>query len=234
VEFYNGTTLLATKTASPYTFTWQNVAAGNYTLTAKATDNSGLVSTSTAVSISVTNPIATKAPAVTLTSPIANASYNAPANITLTAVASDTDGTISKVEFYNGTTLLGTKTSAPYSFSWQNVASGKYTLLAKATDNSGLVTTSAAVSISVITSTTPKAPTVSITSPITNTKYMAPGSIEITASASDTDGSIGKVEFYNGATLLATVTTSPYKYVWQNVAAGAYSITAKATDNTGL
>jgi len=76
------------------------------------------------------------------------------------------------------------------------------------------------------------APTVSITAPAT-TSFTAPASITITATANDADGTIASVKFYNGATLLSTVTTSPYTYNWTGVATGTYSITAVATDNSG-
>ena len=89
------------------------------------------------------------APIVAFTSPANNANFTAPANINLTATASDSDGSIQKVEFYSGATLLGTSTSAPYSFNWANVPAGTYTLTAKATDNAGAVTTSSSISINV-------------------------------------------------------------------------------------
>ena len=74
-------------------------------------------------------------PSVSITSPANNASFNAPATITINANASDPDGNVSKVEFYNGNTLLGTDNSSPYSYTWSNVAAGTYTITAKATDN---------------------------------------------------------------------------------------------------
>ena len=76
-------------------------------------------------------------PGVTLTSPANGATFSAPATITLAATASDTDGTITKVDFYRGTTLIGTDTTAPYSVTWSNVAAGSYSLTAVATDNGG-------------------------------------------------------------------------------------------------
>lgn len=88
-------------------------------------------------------------PTVSLTAPAANASYSAPASVTLTAAASDANGTVAKVEFYQGATLLGSKTASPYTYTWANVPAGTYSLTAKATDNQGAVTTSAAVSITV-------------------------------------------------------------------------------------
>ena len=90
-----------------------------------------------------------KAPSVSLTAPTNGASFTAPANITLTATASDTDGTVSKVEFFNGSTLLGTSTASPYTMVWSNVTAGSYSLTAKATDDKGASTTSSSVAISV-------------------------------------------------------------------------------------
>src|SRR6185437_7415394 len=80
--------------------------------------------------------------------------YTAPASVTITATASDADGTVSSVKFYNGNTLLGTSTTSPYSFTWTNVAAGTYVLTAVATDNSGAATTSTAVDISVSAAST--------------------------------------------------------------------------------
>ena len=91
------------------------------------------------------------APQVTLTVPPNGATFVAGDNITLAATATDSNG-IAKVEFYQGTTLLGTDTSNPYSFIWNSVPKGSYNLTAKATDNTGLSTTSAIVSITVANS----------------------------------------------------------------------------------
>jgi hypothetical protein len=149
VAFYNGTTLLGTDTSSPYSFTWSNVAAGNYTLTTKATDNQGAVGTSAAITVTVNvanNPI----PVTAIQYPGNGANFTAPANITITAVASDTSpGTVAKVDFYNGSTLIGTSTTSPYGFAWNNVPAGSYTLTTKATDNQGAVGTSSPVTINV-------------------------------------------------------------------------------------
>ncbi|GEM_PF-4521468 len=53
VEFFQGTTKLGEDTSSPYNFTWNNVAAGNYSLTAKVTDKGGATKTSAAVTVTV-------------------------------------------------------------------------------------------------------------------------------------------------------------------------------------
>lgn len=91
------------------------------------------------------------APVVGITAPINNATFNAPASIIINANATDTNGTIAKVEFYNGSTLLGTDQSTPYSYTWPNVTAGTYTITAKATDNLGATTTSSPISVVVNT-----------------------------------------------------------------------------------
>jgi len=228
VDFYRGTTLLGTDTSSPYSYTWNNVAIGNYSLTAKATDSAGATTTSAAIAITVKTNVP---PAVSITAPANNASYSAPASIALAASATDSDGTISKVDFYNGATLLRSDTSSPYSYTWGSVATGSYTLTAKATDNSTGVTTSSAVAVTV-TAATP--PTVSLTTPVNNATFTAPASIALAATASAASGAtINKVDFYNGATLIKSDNTSPYSFTWSNVVSGTYSITAKATDSKG-
>ncbi|MEQ0558500.1 glycoside hydrolase family 48 protein [Amycolatopsis sp. NEAU-NG30] len=97
---------------------------------------------------------ANKAPTVTLTSPSSTGTYYAPATIPLAATAADSDGTVSKVEFYAGDTLLATDTAAPFEGSWGNVPAGTYAITAKAYDNKGASTTSSPVSVKVLSGPT--------------------------------------------------------------------------------
>ncbi|MFZ2650021.1 MAG: Ig-like domain-containing protein [Burkholderiaceae bacterium] len=232
VEFYRGSTLLGTDTTAPYTFSWSGVAAGSYSLTARAYDNQNAVTTSAAVNITVSAP-SNQLPTVALTAPVSGATATAPATIGLAANASDPDGSIQRVEFYQGSTLLATDTSAPYSFSWAGVGAGSYTLTARAYDNLGATTTSAAVNITVNPAPANQPPAVALTAPAGGTTATAPATIGLAANASDTDGSIQRVEFYQGSTLLATDTSAPYSFSWAGVAAGSYSLSARAYDNLG-
>jgi len=88
-------------------------------------------------------------PAVAIMSPTNGATYTAPADITITAEASDRDGTVSLVEFFQADTQLGAVTDSTYVFSWTNVDAGSYTLTAKATDAGGANATSIPVNITV-------------------------------------------------------------------------------------
>lgn len=89
------------------------------------------------------------APAVSITTSANNTTFTAPASINLTATATVSGGTISKVEFYNGTTKLGEDATTPYTYAWTNVAAGSYTITSVATDNTGIKTTSPAITIKV-------------------------------------------------------------------------------------
>jgi hypothetical protein len=77
------------------------------------------------------------------------------------------------------------------------------------------------------------APQVVLTSPVIGTPPLAPATFTLGASASDSDGTIAAVEFYAGTTLLATVATAPFTASWPDVAAGSYTLTARAIDDLG-
>lgn len=77
-------------------------------------------------------------------------------------------------------------------------------------------------------------PTCSITWPQDNIRIPANVELTIFADAADSDGTIAKVEFFQGVTKLGEDTTSPYSYTWTNVPAGTYIIIARATDNSGI
>jgi hypothetical protein len=173
------------------------------------------------------------APSAALTQPAGGATFTAPATVSLAATASDSDGTVTKVEFFNGAAKLGEDTSAPYTYDWTGVAPGSYTLTARATDNLGATTTSAARTITVNGSNL--LPTARITSPADGATFARRPTITITGTASDSDGSVQKVEFFrdNGATKLGEDTTAPYSYRWKNVPSGTQRLVVKATDNRG-
>src|SRR6185436_17847119 len=144
VQFFAGATPIGTDTSSPYSTSWTPAAPGSYVLTAVATDNLTATTTSAAVNITVNT-----APVVNLTAPANLASFGSGVAITVSANASDTDGTVSQVQFFAGATPIGTDTSSPYSISWTPASGGAYALTAVATDNQTATTTSAAVNITV-------------------------------------------------------------------------------------
>jgi predicted phage tail protein len=154
VDFNANGTLLASDNLAPFEISWENVPAGSYSLTAIATDNFGASSTSAAVNIVVTN----SAPLVAITSPASGSSFASPASIAITIAASDTDGTIARVDVYAGTTLLGSDSSAPFAVTWNNAPLGNHSITARAIDNLGATSTSAAITLTLAAPALPIAP----------------------------------------------------------------------------
>lgn len=171
----------------------------------------------------------TPSPSVFITSPANNSSVATGSSVTINASVSN--ATASKVQFYNGTALLGEDLTSPYSYTISNIQSGSYSLTAKAITGSSTLTSSAVAVTASPATPANKAPQVTLTAPAANAAYTAPAAITLSAAASDPDGSISKVVFYNGSNVLATVTSQPYQYTWSGVPAGSYTLSAKATDN---
>jgi hypothetical protein len=226
VEFFAGATKIGERTAAPYQVSWI-APAGTYTLTAKATDNAGVTALSTAITF-----VANAPPSVALTAPAANSVFAVPASLMLAASASDSDGSIAKVEFFDGTTKLGEVTTSPYQLALAGLVAHTYNFAVRTTDNYGATTTSPAQSVIV-----EKPPTATVVAPVSVPRGTG---VALTATAIDADGSVAKVEFYRGTTLLGTVSTpsgSPpvYRFTDNGASApGAYSYTVRSYDNLGL
>ena len=304
-DYGDGRVIVYPITGLPYSHTTSWATGGQKTVQVIGQGNCvGTVS-------ATVNVTGNTAPTVSLTSPADGAQFLAPATISLSATASDSDGTIARVDYYSGPTLIGSATAAPYSFLWTNVAAGQYSLTARAVDNAGGVTVSVARGVSVtdigtitvapaspkdgqsatvtvtgsstcgalgidygdgtaivyplsglpttqshvwmtpgtktitatghgncvgqitttVTIATNVRPTVALTAPAAGSAYVHPATITLAANASDADGSVVRVEFYTGATLIETDTTSPYSLAWA-APVGSHTLTARAYDNT--
>ncbi|WP_084050311.1 glycoside hydrolase family 19 protein [Aquimarina macrocephali] len=156
--------------------------------------------------------------------------------ITLKASATDTDGTVQSFVFkYNNTSINPTSSGNNYTASFTPTAFGEITITAFATDDQNN-TSEKAISFTVKEKTTGgnnNAPVVSITSPGDNASFEAGTSIPITVSASDNDGTITKVTFFNSGNKIGESLSSPYTYTIANAVEGNYVLTAEATDDDG-
>ena len=138
------------------------MAAGTYQLTAVATDSDGDTTESSPVSVTVNSPT-NQPPTVRLDSPAAGSTFTAPASLTITATASDSDG-IARVEFYAGSQRIGSDTTFPYQAAWSTATAGNYSFKAVAYDNRGGVQESSAVAVIITAGAPPppKPPTTSV------------------------------------------------------------------------
>jgi hypothetical protein len=143
--FYNATNKIGETFAAPYSITWSNVPSGAHLLTAVATDDLGSTGESAPVSIDVN-----RSPIASIITPTNGASFFAPAQINITATASDPDGAVTNVQFYAGTNLIGSDATPPYTATFSAVPAGTYALTARAIDNQGVAGTSGPVIVTVV------------------------------------------------------------------------------------
>jgi hypothetical protein len=170
-------------------------------------------------------------PTVSITAPVADQQIT---GIFTVKVAAEDDFNVTRVEVYDGQTLIGSDTTAPFTVAWdtRTATDGTHTLTAKAYDAVGHVGTSAPVSMIVDR----YAPGVSVTAPAANA--LVRGTVQLSASASD-DRGVSRVEFYLGsyatAPLLGRDTTAPYSVPWdtQTRFDGRYQLRAYAYDIAG-
>ena len=216
---------IGTASSAPFEFVWSGVAPGTYDVLARAVDTDGGVSTSGAVRFRV-NAL----PQVSLTGPANNQVFAGPkATFSLTAAASDADGGIQRVEFYRDGAHVGTSTSAPYAITLSDQPANGYMLMARAVDTDGAYRDSAGVFVRVNA-----LPSTTVTGPANGAVIAAnSGPVRLTASASDSDSGVSRVDFLSGGTLIGSALTAPYETVWNGLGAGSYTFIARVVDRDG-
>jgi plastocyanin len=145
---------------SPHSFTNTFTSAGTFPYHCTIHVSFGMKGT-----IVVTAP--NLPPTVAITNPVSGTVFAAPANVTIQASASDSDGTVTNVQFLVGSNVVTNKATAPFSTVTNNLAAGSYTLSAVASDNSGAKATNQ-VTISVVT---PVSVLLSAPQPVPLTKF---------------------------------------------------------------
>lgn len=232
----DGDPLGSPDTTSPYSYSWDttSVTNGPHTLAAIATDAAGNSATSTAIGVTVANPVPDiTAPAVSLTAP---ASGTISGTVNVSANATDDAGVASVQFLLDGNPLGQADASPPFSFSFdtRNVANGAHVFSAIAGDTAGNTATSAPVSVTVANPTgdiTP--PDVSVIGPsggLTVSKTIA-----VIATASDDTAVAGVRLQVDGANSGPEDTALPYSFEWDSrtLPNGAHTFAAVARDAAG-
>lgn len=101
-------------------------------------------------------------PTTTITAPTQGATFPTGSAVTLTVAATDPDGSIARVEFFDGDDKLGDDSAAPYSITWTPAGAGSHRLIARAIDNLGAAGDAAPVSITIGNGVPPTPATLSI------------------------------------------------------------------------
>ena len=215
-------------TDSDGTYTLAGLSAGSYTVSASKENYSFSVfgfanpvsvgPSRTGIDFNGTGGNGGSGGTVTLSSPINNTSYTAPANVFLSASATASSGhSVTMVEFYQGATKLGQDASAPYSYSWNSAPAGSYTLTARSTDTGGNMATSAPVAITI----NPAAPAIT-TQPQSQTVVAG---ANVTFSVSVTGSAPFTYQWrYNGTNIAGATSPTLGLNNVQPLQAGSYSV----------
>lgn len=251
VQFYvDGVAMGPPDLTFPYTFPsspgatpWRPQVAGTYTLNVVVIDDKGNRTISPDVRVNVTDnrpKVRMTNPAGTFTNPVAVFSGE---TIIFEAFATGSGGVserINSVEFYSDGNLIASGSQQPGGF-WTGEATPNdifesnrvYTVVARVSDVNGLTAQSDPIFIRVV-DTLP--PTVSITSPSADDviRLNQPEEVTATASASETDLAIVRVEFFVDGQSIGVDTTSPFSATFTPTVEGTKVITVVATDSAGV
>ena len=169
-----------------------------------------------------------------ITSPASGTIFQAPATISITASPSKNDGSITKMEFFQNGVSISEDLTRPFSFNWNNVLTGTYTLTVAEMDNLGAMKTSGPVVIVVNDQPieTNQIPSISISSPASGVSFPAGTKVTITANGSAAAG-VAKVEFFQNGISIGEDTRAPFTMPWSSQSLGSYALTAAVTDKTG-
>jgi plastocyanin len=229
VEFFTNGASVSLVSTPPYSLLLSNLAVGNYDLSAVATDNLGITTTSSPVRFSVFVP--TFAP--TITSQPQSQTGLVGSSITFSVIAEGTEPLRYQWRF-KGADLAGATSNVLFLPQIETNDAGNY--LAVVTNAFGSATSFTASLVVTLPPNLP--PTVTITNPVNDEKFPLNTTVNLVADAFDPDGSVAQVEFFartnfNQTNLLGTVTSRPFVFPLSRLSAGSYSVLARATDNRG-
>ena len=226
VTYFENGVKLADVTAAPWQYTYNATTLKLYKFSATAIDDKGAATSTPQLAVNVGSTAVNTSPKVTIS--VNPSTQAAPGPLTITATPTDTDGTIAKVSFYVNNSKIIDVTAPPYQANYTTTGNAIYKFYAIATDDKNATGQSADFNVSV-GQTTNIAPKITLSIPQTQISF--PGTATMTATATDDDGTIARVSFYQNGTKRADVTTPPYTFNYTTTVPGIYKFKAIAVDN---
>ncbi|MEP7062389.1 MAG: Ig-like domain-containing protein, partial [Betaproteobacteria bacterium] len=239
VEYVDGATVIATSLAPPYQATWNTPSIGNHAITARAFDDLGNARASGSAYVQTLS--APRPPIVVLAAPKQGSTTALKAPIAFSSIAESPDVAISRIDYWVDGNLIASSATAPYSYSWTTAGLGAHSIAAVVYDVMAHKTQSEVVKFNVTADgkpptggTPPPPPQVTITTPVNNATFVEGNDVHLTATASQSGGTIARVDFVANDKAIATSTAPPWTATWVKVAPGSYGLKAIATNNGGV
>jgi hypothetical protein len=230
IEFFVDGDLVGTATAYPYTAEWR-AKKGTAMVVAIATNSVGNTVADTAIIKVEEGFLETE-----ILSPFHTQQFKAGDTVNIITVVrlDQMESPVCNVEFFVNGVSIGMQSKRPstgyFSMKWK-ATKGYSIIKVVAWTNSGLGYSVATVVVNVIESTSNLPPTVAIVNPLNGSSFKPGDNIAIEANASDADGSVVYVSFFEGNNLIGIDSISPYTQNWSTLTEGTVKLTATATDN---
>ncbi|MBE0654027.1 MAG: hypothetical protein IH594_09525, partial [Bacteroidales bacterium] len=169
-------------------------------------------------------------PAGSVVSPVNGSSFIKGDEVTVEILATDDNGSVSKVEIYLNELLVEVINDFPYKYAIADIQPGTYSVQAKIFDNENNQITTNVVEFTVTASIPP---VINIHKPFNGEVFNGSSfDVEIEAVASDSDGVVQLVEIFNNGTLIGSVSEEPFSVIWEGVTEGIYEIYGIAHDDS--
>ncbi len=225
VEYFLNSDKIGESEHAPFRSIWKNLPAGHHEVTAHVSIVGGAdLSGQLIVAVAEAN----SAPSVSLSSHSEGATVSIGKTEILSANALDSDGSISKVEFFASGNKIDEATQAPYETEWTPETLGATDILVTATDDAG-DTSSSSLTLNVLPPNAP--PTVNFSNLTNGVRFLQGQSYTILVEASDSDGEVKAVEFYIDNTKVDDDDEAPYELEWTGIPVGSFQLSAKAIDS---
>ena len=234
VEFVDGTVIVATLFEPPFETTWVRPSIGIHAISARAYDDLGFATASTAAYVESSD--SPRRPQIVLTSPRTGSVTKIGAPVTYQAQTDAPDAAISRVEFRAEGNLVATVASPPFRFDWTPPSTGTHQASAVVIDTAGYSGASQSVSFTVTVDGNPPgggastgaAPTVELIAPVSGSSFAAGSTINLRANASGGDNSLMRVDYLANDVAIASAAGPPWNATWPSAPQGTYTLVAKA------
>jgi hypothetical protein len=225
VELWRNGQKVAEDSSAPYEFAQSALGGGLYQFDARAVRSDGAVTTSTSVTVEVTNP-APPPVTVSLTSPATGTQVNLGTAVNFDAHVQGT-ALLGRIDYLANGTVVATRTDLPWTASWTPPGAGTWSLQARLTLGGGTVIHSATSTLTVV-AVAPPAATLALTSPAPGSQVSL-GTATVLAAAVQGNVSIARVDFLANGAVVGARSAAPWTLSWTAPALGSWVLQARAS-----
>uniref|UniRef100_UPI000B26A8C3 T9SS type A sorting domain-containing protein n=1 Tax=Algoriphagus resistens TaxID=1750590 RepID=UPI000B26A8C3 len=228
VEYYSGSQLIGSSSISPFGLKWQNPTSGKHIITAKAIgEGSDKFKVSPPVIITIKEKNQT---IFQIIDPIKDAEFMTGDKITIKVEIPEISNPINRVDFFNGNKKIGSSTTAPYDYRWDNAGEGDHTLVAQLIYIDGTKKLSTPIPIKVLKK---KHAIVKLVVPDNITEVQSGENIDLNVELVEFENEVKIVEYIVESKKLGESEENPYGFQWKNIPEGDHRIVARAIDVKG-